>query len=80
MEVVLHGYGSIQGESQDEDEVWDEDELVEKLQEMREALVQHYELGPSLTEQLALAIANEQYELAAELRDRIAASRNVISD
>ena len=65
---------------QEEEDTFDEDELVEKLREMREALVKHYELGPSLAEQLARAVANEQYELAAELRDRIAARRKAIPD
>ena len=42
-----------------------------KLGEMREAIAQHYELTPSLAEQLAQAIATEQYELAAKIRDRM---------
>ena len=71
---------SIFAQHDDEDETWDDDELLEKLREMREALVEHYELGPPLAEQLARAIANEQYELAAELRDRIAARQDVIRD
>ena len=53
-----------------EDE-FDDSELVVKLREMRESLVKHYELGPSLADQLAEAIAKEEYELAARLRDRI---------
>jgi len=52
-------------------EHYDEDAFVIKLREMRESVKEHYELGPTLTEQLAEAIAAEQYELAAELRDRI---------
>ena len=50
---------------------FDEDGFVVKLREMRESIIEHYELGPSLSEQLAEAIAAEQYELAAELRDRM---------
>ena len=46
--------------------------FIEKLQEMRVSISTHYELGPSLAEQLSRAIAAEQYERAAELRDRIA--------
>ena len=42
-----------------------------KLREMRDSVKEHYELGPTLTEQLADAIAAEQYEIAAELRDRM---------
>lgn len=53
-------------------EDFEEDELVIKLMEMKEALSELYELRPSLAEQLAEAIAEEQYERAAELRDRLA--------
>ena len=52
-------------------EHFDEDGFVLKLREMRDSIIEHYELSPSLTEQLAEAIAAEQYELAAELRDRM---------
>ena len=52
-------------------EHFESDAFVIKLREMRESVKEHYELGPTLTEQLAEAIAAEQYELAAELRDRI---------
>lgn len=58
-------------EKHDAAEHFDEDAFVVKLREMRESIVEHYELGPSLAEQLAEAIATEQYELAAELRDRL---------
>jgi hypothetical protein len=49
----------------------DEDELLEKLAEMRAAVAEHYDVQPSLKERLADAIAAEQYELAAQLRDQI---------
>jgi hypothetical protein len=52
-------------------EHFDEDGFVLKLREMRDSIIKHYELSPSLAEQLAEAIAAEQYELAAELRDRM---------
>jgi len=58
-------------EKHDASEHFEEDTFVMKLREMRESVKEHYELGPTLTEQLAEAIAAEQYELAAELRDRI---------
>ncbi len=58
-------------EKHDAAEHFEEDAFVIKLREMRESVKEHYELGPTLTEQLAEAIAAEQYELAAELRDRI---------
>ena len=59
-------------ETHEAEDFFEEDGFVIKLQEMRTAIVEQYELGPSLTEQLADAIAQEQYELAAKLRDRIA--------
>ena len=56
----------------DLEEEYDEDDLVIKLQEMKAALSDHYELEPSLQQQLSEAIAHEQYERAAEIRDRLA--------
>lgn len=53
------------------EEHFDEDVFVVKLREMRESIKSHFELGPSLAEQLAEAVAAEQYELAAKLRDRL---------
>jgi hypothetical protein len=49
----------------------DEDELLLKLSEMKEAVAEHYEVQESLTQRLADAIAAEQYELAAQLRDQL---------
>ena len=43
----------------------------DRLAELRQSILQEYDLQESLAEQLADAIACEQYELAAELRDRI---------
>ena len=63
-------------EKHEASEHFDEDAFVIKLREMRTSIVEHYELGPSLAEQLANAIASEQYELAAELRDRIDKRQN----
>jgi hypothetical protein len=50
----------------------EEDEFLTRLAEMKEALAQQYEIEPPLSKQLADAVAREQYELAAELRDKIA--------
>jgi hypothetical protein len=58
-------------EKLDATEFFDEDGFVIKLREMHESIIEHYELDPSLAEQLAEAITAEQYELAAELRDRM---------
>jgi hypothetical protein len=58
-------------EKHDAADHYDEDAFVLKLREMRDSVKEHYELGQTLTEQLADAIAAEQYEIAAELRDRM---------
>jgi len=54
----------------DASEHFEQDAFVNKLREMRASITEHHELGPTLTEQLAEAIAAENYELAAKLRDR----------
>jgi hypothetical protein len=53
------------------EEHFEDDPFVAKLREMRESVVEHFDVAPSLAEQLAEAIAAEEYERAAELRDRI---------
>ena len=55
----------------DEEQV-DEDELVERLDELGESVREHYHLGRTLAEQLAEAVAAEEFERAAQLRDEIA--------
>jgi hypothetical protein len=54
------------------EEQFDEDELVMRLKELRETLRKEYEVGRTLLEQLADAVASEQYELAAKIRDELA--------
>lgn len=49
-----------------------DDELVSRLLELRETLRKEYRVGKTLQEQLAEAVAAEQYELAARLRDELA--------
>jgi hypothetical protein len=56
----------------DADEMFDDDELVLRLTELRESLRDHYHVGRTLQEQLEDAVAAEQYELAARLRDELA--------
>lgn len=53
-------------------EDFEDDELIQRLIELRETLRQQYEVGRTLEEQLGDAIESEQYELAAELRDKLA--------
>lgn len=54
------------------DEYFEENELVLRLTEFRESLRDQFNIDRTLSERLADAIANEQYELAAQLRDEIA--------
>ncbi len=55
----------------DAEEQFEDDELVQRLIELRDTLREQYDLKPSLSEQLADAVAAEQYELAAKLRDEL---------
>jgi hypothetical protein len=55
------------------DEEFESNELAERLVELRESLREKFSVGRTLQEQLADAIASEQYELAAQLRDELAA-------
>lgn len=63
-------------EEYEADEKFEDDELVSRLMELRETLRHEYEVGRTLQEQLADAVAAEQYELAARLRDELARRRN----
>jgi hypothetical protein len=55
-----------------EDEELENDEFLSRLRTMKLALSQQYQIEPSLDQQLAEAVAAEDYERAADLRDRIA--------
>jgi hypothetical protein len=55
----------------DAEEQFEDDELVKRLLELRDMMREQYHLKPSLSEQLADAVASEQYELAAKLRDEM---------
>jgi hypothetical protein len=54
------------------EEHFDDDELVTRLVELREQLRNQFDVGLTLQERLADAVATEQYELAAQLRDELA--------
>lgn len=56
---------------QDIEDEFEADELHVRLIELRETLREQFEVGQTLNEQLADAVANERYEQAAQLRDRI---------
>ena len=55
----------------DAEDQFEEDELVQRLVEFREGLRTKYNVDATLDERLDNAIADEDYELAAELRDMI---------
>ena len=54
------------------EEPFEEDELVVQLRHLQQWLREHYDVGRTFAEQLADAVAHEQYEVAARLRDEIA--------
>ncbi len=56
----------------DEAEQLEGDELITQLLDLKESLRKEYQLGPTLAEQLSDAVAAEEYERAARLRDEIA--------
>ena len=62
----------------DAEEQFDRDELVGQLVSMKESLRKEYCVGKTLAEQLADAVASEEYERAARLRDEIAHRRHKI--
>ncbi len=50
---------------------YESDELVQRLVQLKESLGDEFSVGKSLRERLAEAVATEQYELAARLRDEL---------
>ncbi len=59
----------VRAEAEDQ---FDDDELVQQLGELKESLRKEYQVGQTLAEQLADAVAAEEYERAARLRDEMA--------
>jgi len=53
------------------EEEFEQDELVSRLIDLRESLRDQFEIGRTLHEQLTDAVASEEYELAARIRDRL---------
>lgn len=60
-------YRNVAGEEQ-----FEEDDMVGQLRRLQEWIRENYSVGRTLKEQLADAVAAEQYELAARLRDELA--------
>ncbi len=67
LERIRGVFRAVEGEDH-----FEEDEFVKQLAELRDWIREHYNVGRTLLEQLADAVAKEQYELAAQLRDQIA--------
>ncbi|MEL7336363.1 MAG: UvrB/UvrC motif-containing protein, partial [Planctomycetota bacterium] len=59
-------------EKHEAEEYFESDELVRRLIDLRESLRNEYSVGRTLHERLAEAVEQEQYELAAQLRDQLA--------
>ncbi|MBI2826525.1 MAG: UvrB/UvrC motif-containing protein [Planctomycetia bacterium] len=75
VEAVNEGLARIRQcylEAEIDEERIEDDELTERLHELRESVREHYHLGQTLAEQLADAVAAEEFERAARLRDEIA--------
>jgi hypothetical protein len=71
---INEGLGKIRAvfvEHEVEDE-FEDDELVGRLTQLRESLREEYAIGKTLQERLREAVDQEQYELAARLRDELA--------
>jgi len=68
MKVIFEDHGA--------NSAFNEPELVERLSEFRETLREKFSIGKTLDEQLAEAIAHEEYEKAAKLRDAINKQNN----
>ena len=66
---ALADLAAMVGDDLEDDEAYD---FSAKLEELRRSILVEYDLEAPLDEQLANAIAHEQYELAAEIRDRMA--------
>jgi hypothetical protein len=77
VEVVEDGLRKLERlfEEHGVSEKFEGDVFVVKLREMLESIKTQFQLGPTLAQQLADAIASEQYELAAQLRDQMARQR-----
>lgn len=74
IQAVNHGLDSIREifVEHDVEDQFESDELVLRLIDLRESLRREYDVGRTLQEQLADAVSQEKYELAAQLRDELA--------
>jgi len=74
IEEINHGLQQLRSafEEAGAEAQFDRDEQVVQLVRLKEWLREEYRVGQTLEEQLAEAVATEQYERAAQLRDQIA--------
>lgn len=74
IEVLTRGMDEMREVCQqlDVEPAFEDEEMIERLAELRESLRDRYEVGQTLHEQLADAVGHEDYERAARLRDEIA--------
>jgi hypothetical protein len=77
IEEITRGLESLRNvyTEMDAEEQFPDDQLVAQLIEIKESLRSEYHVGQTLGEQLADAVAAEQYERAARIRDEIARRR-----
>ena len=66
LELIAENFNEMGWEDQ-----FENDELVERLTQLRESLRRDFAIERSLEERLAEAVETEQYELAAQLRDEM---------
>jgi len=67
LDRMRQAYANVSAE-----EHFEKDEMVGQLRRLQDWVRENYSVGRTLQEQLADAVAAEQYELAAQLRDQIA--------
>src|SRR5262249_32984372 len=77
IDAINQGMESLKGffVAQGNEEQIDEDEMMEHLRDMEEKLRRRHHIGTTLQEQLNQAIAAEDYEKAAEIRDELRQKR-----
>jgi hypothetical protein len=73
IDEILGGLEKLQAffAAHNAEEQMEENPMVQQLRKMEQALRQKHGIETTLREQLAQAVANEQYEVAAKLRDAL---------
>lgn len=74
VEVISQGLERLKAiyDTYETTERFEDDDIVKRLTEIREDIRKRYDIGQTLRERLEAAVAHEQYELAAKLRDELA--------